>query len=991
MSPISISFLVVCLLSAGRVSSQAAIVCPANAPPALRLAARELHRYVYLRTDQLLPMVERLPDRGDTILLATDPSLQPQQYTLKTTTGSAGKSLLITGGSDVAVLYGAYHWVEKLGVRFGLHGDVIPDEKIALVWPELDETHGPLFEWRGLNPWGSHAEGIDLWNTDDWKQVFVQMTKLRMNFLGVHSYPEKGGQYDSEPTVWIGLPGDYDAKGRVKSSFSSSFFNTRRTQWGYLARPTSAYRFGASQLFERDDWGSDVMLGQCPVPTTMEGCNAVFDRTGRMFAEAFALARQLGVKTCIGTEGPLRIPAPVKERLLRQGKDPKDPAVVREVYEGMFRRIAATHPLDYYWIWTPESWLWEGNTAGQTQTFVEDFQLARQAAGAAFELATCGWVLGPAGDRSAWYRFLPADVCVSALSEAYTGPVDPAFRKVVGRDKWAIPWMEEDTGTGILGPQLWVARIRKDAADALAYGCTGLMGLHWRTHEIEPVVLALSRACWNQIGWNPQALNDPPGVPASLRYEGPVPPRGKGVVGTATVNDPIAGTDDDTLYQNYRHNLRGYQLKIPKGRYRVTLQFCEPQYRADGKRVFDVQLQDRTVLEKLDIHARAGYRKALDLSFDDVAVADGWLHVGLENVQAEPCISAIVVQGNNFTRKINCGGMSYQDYEADPPRTPTFSWGPQGTAYERRGLDCSDLYEDWARHSFGPQVGPGAAKIFAKLDGQVPLVSGFDGGAGALWPDSRPWSLVAGEFTFLDEFAQLRPQVQGAGNRERFDFWLNLFQHLYAQARVRCVWGRLNLVVGQAQAEPDLAKRRAIIETQALVIRDELTRSIEQAYESLLAMVDSPGGLATVINWEGHVYKRLVKERDEVLTKLYGQPVESEVRTAHQYRGRPRLIVPTVRTLASEGEALTLKVIVLDNDRPAAAALNWRPMGRGAYRQIALQHVGRGVHRVILPPAEDQSIEHYLTATTVGGQQLCWPATAPRINQTVVVIPAARP
>ena len=54
------------------------------------------------------------------------------------------------------------------------------------------------------------------------------------------------------------------------------------------------------------------------------------------------LAHKLGVKTCIGTETPLTIPAAVREHLKQLGKDPADPAVVRELYDGIFKRIAAT-------------------------------------------------------------------------------------------------------------------------------------------------------------------------------------------------------------------------------------------------------------------------------------------------------------------------------------------------------------------------------------------------------------------------------------------------------------------------------------------------------------------------------------------------------------------------------------------------------------------------------------------------------------------------
>jgi hypothetical protein len=110
----------------------------------------------------------------------------------------------------VGTLYGAYRFAEKLGVRFYLHGDVIPDERLAAV-PDVDETGRPLFALRGLNPWGSHPFGFDAWGTDDYKAIFAQLAKLRMNFLGVHCYPE--GHPYAEPTVWLGTRGDFDERG----------------------------------------------------------------------------------------------------------------------------------------------------------------------------------------------------------------------------------------------------------------------------------------------------------------------------------------------------------------------------------------------------------------------------------------------------------------------------------------------------------------------------------------------------------------------------------------------------------------------------------------------------------------------------------------------------------------------------------------------------------------------------------------------------------
>ena len=40
--------------------------------------------------------------------------------------------------------------------------------------------------------------------------------------------------------------------------------------------------------------------------------------------------------------------------------------------------------------------------------------------------------------------------------------------------------------------------MRRDAADARKYGCTGLMGIHWRTRILGPNVSALAKAAWDQ-------------------------------------------------------------------------------------------------------------------------------------------------------------------------------------------------------------------------------------------------------------------------------------------------------------------------------------------------------------------------------------------------------------------------------------------------------------------------------------------------------------
>ena len=180
----------------------------------------------YLRTGELMPVVNAAPETGHVIGMAINVTLGAQEYRLRTSVRKGGKLLTISGGSDVAVLYGAYAFVEKLGVRFYLHGDMIPDDAVRFEIPDLDETHKPLFEKRGIQPFHDFPEGPDWWTIDEWKTAIAQLVKMRMNFIGLHCYPK--GALGPEPAVWIGLPEDCQEDGTVKVSDSTSWHNTQR-------------------------------------------------------------------------------------------------------------------------------------------------------------------------------------------------------------------------------------------------------------------------------------------------------------------------------------------------------------------------------------------------------------------------------------------------------------------------------------------------------------------------------------------------------------------------------------------------------------------------------------------------------------------------------------------------------------------------------------------------------------------------------------------
>jgi hypothetical protein len=764
-----------------------------------RLAAQEVRRYVYLRTGALPGQTEQQgtvvvaqknsPALTHEAVRTASRDLQAQQYVLKTTTSGGKRTWWIVGGDDIGTLYGAYRFAEKLGVRFYLHGDVIPDERLTAI-PDMDETGKPLFALRGINPWGSHPFGFDAWSTEDYKVIFSQLAKMRMNFLGIHCYPE--GHPYAEPTVWVGTKSDFDVQGQVTFSYPSRYYSTlSKPAWGgYVPKKTSNYCFGGSLLFQDDAWAPEVMRGYCPVPETPEACNDVFNLMAAQFRDAFSFARELGVKTCVGTESPMTLPKVLRERLAQQGKNPDAPAVVREIYEGMFRRIAASHQLDYFWIWTPEGWTWGGNKPEQYTNTVRDVKLAVEAlkaSGAPFKLATCGWVLGPQHDRAAFDADLPKEIPMSAISRN-TGatPVDPAFKNIAGRDTWAIPWLESDNREGLAGVQLFVGRMRRDAADALAYGCTGLMGLQWRTDILGPNVSALAEAAWTQAGWNP------------------------------TLGKP---------------------------------------------------------------------------------------------------------------------------QEVMPVPTTEGAQGGKRFPY----LPCNDFYADWARVNFGLED---IGTVFAKIDGKVPSLS--DGGcpSGGLKPVTKPWSEILPSFDFIKELETFRPRITGAGNLDRFDYWLNTFRYLRAIAEVRCVL-----------AKPD---------------PQELTRLYTEAYNALLRSVRTPGGLAMVVNMENN------STWFSTVSKVASRP------WPNTYELEPRIIVPTLRSSVRKDEALRLTFIVLQEQPPAEVTLLWRPLGVGECRRVEVQHLVRATYHVTLPQSAE-SFEYRLEAKTADGKTILWPATAPAMNQTVVV------
>ena len=427
-----------------------------------------------------------------------------ETYTISVQEDNGLTTVTISGAGEQALLYGIFDFLERQGAFFGVDGEIYPIKAptaLNLPTPDAPWQGEPRFATRGLLPWPDFLNCITMYNREDFRAYLEAMLRMRFNTLGIHVY----GQTDK----WVEPFLSFEYGGVGHAAFADT---TATDRWGYLPQRTSRYSMSAAQYFDDEVFGSDATRRATSPWEAAE-------MSQQLWREAFDYAEQLGIKTGVGFELyqlPDEIvkacPQEVRKDLHIKVDDrpegnferhfPRiDPAsrTARYLLETRLANLLAAYPsVSYVYLWEDEMTNWvsqhqEIDTPVEPFLQAHDF-LRRHAPDK--RLVIAGWG-GVARNFERFHRELPGDIIFTALSDQFGwDPVHDVFSKLEDRERWPIPWIEDDPS--MWQPQLHVNRFDRDMTLAEDYGCQGVLGIHWRHRIIDPVAGYMGKRMWER-------------------------------------------------------------------------------------------------------------------------------------------------------------------------------------------------------------------------------------------------------------------------------------------------------------------------------------------------------------------------------------------------------------------------------------------------------------------------------------------------------------
>ncbi len=518
-------FLAVTRMTAAPISPWDTIAATPDSEPA-RLAIADLQACIARVTGRLPNVVtlqqwSRNPSsavvvghgRQQVIAAARLPldGLGPEGYCLQAVQKASGTAYYAASATPAGVPAAVYGLLRTAGYGFFLGSSAQPERLKPL--PVQPVRRSPAFRIRGVLPWYNFFNSPTAWDPVDHRALVDQLIRCGANFVGFHTY-------DAEP--FAGVPDNGGWK------WGERLLNTDSPTWGTHPMPVDQFAGGTGLLFDAPRFGAATTDPAIPASEAIR-------REQRVMAEALAYARRRGLNACIGFE--------------LTGNPFEDTA--RDRFVARLRHVLETYPAaNYIWLWQPETvgvtgyrlpegpesarQALENAAAHRREVFRRivktpkgeagflvhgvEGEAARAREGARLEqfallahavirtyanpprLIISGW----GGDErllSAEYydgldKLLPKDVVFSSLDHIWPRErVDAIYGDLPSdRERWPIPWLELD------GDQ-WHTQARVHVyepmvADARRKGAQGILGIHWRTREVEEAFGYMMDAAW---------------------------------------------------------------------------------------------------------------------------------------------------------------------------------------------------------------------------------------------------------------------------------------------------------------------------------------------------------------------------------------------------------------------------------------------------------------------------------------------------------------
>ena len=230
-------------------NTRVAVIVNENAAELERFAAEQLCSYLEKLFDLRTRPTSSVSEEAETLFLIgsldTDivgqggteegvfPPISEQGFILRRMQFQGRPSLVVKGGSPRATLWAVYELVERWGVRYLLHGDVLPETRTFRL-PDLDiamEPALPVRQWRVINDF---ACGPESWGMGDYRPVLDQLAKLKFNRILLSIWPwqpflhyEIKGIKRNSATLWFDFhyPITDDMVGRDLFGNEEEFWN----------------------------------------------------------------------------------------------------------------------------------------------------------------------------------------------------------------------------------------------------------------------------------------------------------------------------------------------------------------------------------------------------------------------------------------------------------------------------------------------------------------------------------------------------------------------------------------------------------------------------------------------------------------------------------------------------------------------------------------------------------------------------------------------